>query len=178
MQKRIIQSKNPYINVIPVNSERFDISKRIKKDINYKYKIKNLIIYLPFENQTSLEMIKSFQLIEKHNKKIQIYLKIHKNNKNNQQILKKIQNIKKYLVDSSFSFYEFDPENTIILSALSTIQIDLLFSGFRLFNMNINNNKHLKPYNINVLQIKNITSSQISHSLMRTTNTYIRHAIP
>ena len=27
--------------------------------------------------------------------------------------------------------------------------------------MNINNNKHLKPYNINVLQIKNITSSQI-----------------
>ena len=26
MQKRIIQSKNPYINVIPVNSERFDIS--------------------------------------------------------------------------------------------------------------------------------------------------------
>ena len=59
-----------------------------------------------------------------------------------------VEGIKKYLVDSSFSFYEFDPENTIILSALSTIQIDLLFSGFRLFNMNINNNKHLKPYNI------------------------------
>ena len=159
MQKENLKKYNPYINVITVSSERLNIKNRVLDQINYENKIKNIIIYLPFENKTSLEILKSLEFIIAHEKKVNIYLKIHKNNINNKKILNKISNFRKYLVESSFSFLRFNPSNTIIFSALSTIQINLLFSGFRLFNMNIDNFEKFKPYNISILQIKNINSS-------------------
>jgi len=160
IQKENSKKNNSYLNITKINSERFKIDNQNFRKINYENKIKNLIIFLPFENITSFEILKSLEYILKKRSKVNIFLKIHQNNKNDRRIIKKINTFDKYLVKSNFNFHKFNPSNTIILSAISTVQMDLLFFGFRLFNMNINKPENIKPYNIDVFQIKNINSSK------------------